>query len=123
MSESILNVTKHPVTGASLASWVLWAWERDPNQSLLILTPEGEGKSYAARIRNHVSLARGSLKASGIETKEFGFKSAIIRWQDMQGNRYEGVCLTRIVSLRYTMREAMKQVGRLGKIERTIHET
>ena len=104
----ILNITTHPCNAASVLGWMLYKWELNPNEPLLIVTMAGDGKDLVNRVRVRLSNARKTLKKSNVPATEFTIRAAVNRWGQDENTIHEAVTFEREVGLRHRLSELIK---------------
>jgi len=101
-SRSCLDIRRHPFDSTGVLNWMLEQWEIKPEQTLLILTGLDDGEALDNRIRVRLTKARKSVMRSGAKIERFGFRTARIRWTELNGSSCSALFMHRVVTRRQT---------------------
>ena len=99
--DSQIDIRRHPLDASSLVTWMLAAWAIEPDQTLLILTADGDGEALDNRIRVRLTKARKSVERQGAKSNRFGFHSTCIKWTELTGDTCEALFLHRVVTRKH----------------------
>lgn len=84
---------------------MLYKWSLNPNQPLLVVTLDGDGKDLVNRVRVRLSNARKNLKRQNIAATEFTIKTSVNRWGEDEATIHEAVTFEREVGIRHRLSE------------------
>lgn len=105
-----LDTAKHPVNTSAILNWLLDSWSRDPEQTLAVITTDGDGLSLVNRVRAYLSNTRGALRSKNVAIKEFGFSTLVEDYTSPAGGEYDRVIFARRVFNRHAVADFLHSV-------------
>lgn len=97
----LVSLIRHPVTRMDLLNFLLDAQES--KQTFVVILPRGAGMNQVNNLRSLLSKQRASMIKRGIPYTDFGVRSHVMPWTELDGIQHEAVLFRTYRTIRHAV--------------------
>lgn len=107
-----MDTTTHSLGTRGILNWLLWRWQLDESNPVLIVTEIRQAEKLNGNLRVLLSNTRKAMKNANFDNiVQFGMNTDIVPWQNSNDVLCEALVLTRKTSMRHLILEIMGNKG------------